>query len=247
MCNQLPSGSIFTASQILGLLVSLADLDGSLGRQPSKAYVKPKLMSAIGNSLTRCTSLFIYLQYHFGSAVLTNPLDTLGYKKGAFLRCHNALDCQENLLFWVFYVDCIKGGGKETVICALYHPVAFTFSFPHILCPTLSQKACRFVPLPHVLVRFIIKGGGTFWHLSISECCWLFVRWKLNHILRKTALQQLSPFMYCNVKAHYSWPICTEWQITFQTSVCTSYLDLLIHTFHLWCTAMRLCVSAVCF
>lgn len=146
------------------------------------------------------------------------------------------------VLCWLY-----KRGGKETVICALYHPVAFTFSFPHILCPTLSQKACRFVPLPHVLVRFIIKGGGTFWHLSIGECCWLFVRWKLNHILRKTALQQLSPFMYCNVKAHYSWPICTEWQITFQTSVCTSYLDLFIHTFHLWCTAMRLSVSAVCF
>lgn len=104
------------------------------------------------------------------------------------------------VLCWLYK----SGGGKETVISALYHPVAFTFSFPHILCPTLSQKACRFVPLPHVLVRFIIKGGGTFWHLSIGECCWLFVRWKLNHVLRKTALQQLSPFMYCNVKAHYS-------------------------------------------
>lgn len=140
MCNQLPSGSIFTASQILGLLVSLADLDSSLGRQPSKAYVKPKLMSAIGNSLTRCTSLFIYLQYHFGSAVLTNPLDTLRYKKGAFLRCHNALDCQENLLFWVFYVDCIKGGGKGNCHMCFISSCCFHLLFsPHPLPYPVSE------------------------------------------------------------------------------------------------------------
>lgn len=163
MCNQLPSGSIFTASQILGLLVSLADLDGSLGRQPSKAYVKPKLMSAIGNSLTRCTSLFIYLQYHFGSAVLTNPLDTLGYKKGAFLRCHNALDCQENLLFWVFYVDCIKGGGGRKLSYVLYIILLLSPS----LFPTSSALPClrRLVDLCHFLMclsDLLSKVGGHF-------------------------------------------------------------------------------------
>ena len=41
MCNQLPSGSISTASQILGLLVSLADSERSPARQPSGASVKP--------------------------------------------------------------------------------------------------------------------------------------------------------------------------------------------------------------
>lgn len=41
MCNQLPSDSISTASQILGLLASLADSKRSLARQPSRASVKP--------------------------------------------------------------------------------------------------------------------------------------------------------------------------------------------------------------
>lgn len=89
MCNQLPSGSFSAAGQVLGLLVSLADLERSLTRQPSRASVQPSRCQEWGNSVTRCASHFIYSRYRFGCVVLTK--DTLKHRKGTFVRCHNAL------------------------------------------------------------------------------------------------------------------------------------------------------------
>lgn len=90
MCNQLPSGSISTASQILGLLVSS---ETSLARQPSRASVMPNRCQEW--EFLRHGALhtsFIQISFRVLS-FLTNILDTLRQGKGTFVRCHGAL-CQ---------------------------------------------------------------------------------------------------------------------------------------------------------
>lgn len=74
--------------------------------------------------------------------------------------------------------------------------------------------------LPSVLVRSIIRSGGhfdTYWLPNAAES--LLGENRTVIWLCKIALPQYQLSMYCNVKAHYSWPICTVWRITVQTSV----------------------------
>lgn len=130
MCNQLPSSSISTASQILGLLVSLADSDRSLARQPSEASVKPDRCHKTGNSVTPCASHFIYVQYDF---VSTNTLDTPRQRKVNFCMPICLTPSREYItkLFWVSYFfivlkknKCLKLSLYNDVSCTFHHAVA---------------------------------------------------------------------------------------------------------------------------
>lgn len=208
-------------------------------------------MSRMGNSVTGCASHFIYSQYHFDSVFLTNILDTLRHRKGTFVRCHSALHQSRE---YITDFDC-KSDQKEVplafVLCCLlyFSSPCLYLSFPSVICPTrwflMLVGLCA---LPCAFAGSIIRSRGHFdiyWLVSGAES--LLAENRTVIWLWKIALLQYQLSMYCSVKAHYSWPICSVWRITVQTSVCTFYLDPLSHKFHSWCSATSLPVSAVCF
>lgn len=76
--------------QILGLLVSLANLERGMTVQPIGAPVQPNRFQDWGHFVAWCASYFISLLYHFGCVMLTKTLWNID--KGTFVRCHNALN-----------------------------------------------------------------------------------------------------------------------------------------------------------
>lgn len=137
-------------------------------RQPSEASVKPKLMSAAGNSLTRCTSLFICSQYDFDSVVIRQTLRTLFQIREGSVFSDATVPYVVMRIYCsgCFYVDCKRGENKREKKNLSPHPVSsycLRLLVPlHPLSYLPSHKACRFVPLPRALVTFIIEGVGTF-------------------------------------------------------------------------------------
>lgn len=142
MCNQLPSDSISTASQILGLLVSLADSERSLGRQPSRASAEPN----------RCQEREILWRRVLHSSFIPNIIFvllfwqtswTLRYRNGTFVRCHNAL-CHPEIILQrcsLYSLFIVRGKHSQClfyniVSYALHHPVAFTSFFFFFLTST---------------------------------------------------------------------------------------------------------------
>lgn len=112
----------------------------------------------------------------------------------------------------------------NVVSCTFHHPVAFTPPFPPSF--ALPADSLCFCTLPYVLFRSIIRSGGhfdTYWLVNTAES--LLGENRTVIWLCKIALPQYQLYMYCNVKAHYSWPICSVWRITVQTSGCTFSLD----------------------
>ncbi len=145
----------------------------------------------MGNSMTRCASHFIYSQYHFGSVILTNILDTLRHRKGTFFRCHNALRRRGNILqgFSGCYILIVKEKRKSlSSFCSVMLSLVLSITLlpsplllsPHPLPYLLILYACRFVRASLCACQIYYQKRGTFWHLLIGERCWVFVRWKSN-------------------------------------------------------------------
>lgn len=112
----------------------------------------------------------------------------------------------------------------------------------------LTLYACRFAHTSLRLSDLLKKAGGhfdTYWLVNVAES--LLGENRIVIWLCKIALAQYQLSLHCNVKAHYSWPICSTWQIAIHASVCTFHLDPLSHGSHSWFTTASLSVSAVCF
>lgn len=213
----------------------------------------------MGNSETRCASLFIYWHYHFGSVVLTNTLDTVTHRKGTFVICPSALRHWETIsqrCFWELYFDCEKRRPVYSFFSIMLPLMLPIIPLPSPLLSLQSSLSTRWffivdlcaLTRARVLVKSIIRSRehfDTHWLVNVAES--LLGENRTVIWLCKISLPQYQLSMYCNVKAHYSWPICGVWRITVQTSICTFYLDPLSHSFHSWYTAANLFVSAVCF
>lgn len=72
----------------------------------------------------------------------------------------------------------------NTVSCISHHScfLASTSPSPRPSVLPADWLCIDYCKLPCVLVRSTLyyQRQGTFWHLLICECCWIFVRWKSN-------------------------------------------------------------------
>lgn len=149
----------------------------------------------MGKSVARRASHFIYAQHHFVSVVLTNILDTPRQWRGTVVRCHNALRHRENILQRcsgcnILIVKKKKKGWKSSSVssfCLIILSIVLSIILlpsPLLSLPSLPYPlilyACRFAHTSLCACQIHYQRQGTFWHLLIGECCWVFVRWKSN-------------------------------------------------------------------
>lgn len=152
MCNQLPSGSISTASQILGFA-------GEPGWLRAGVWVGSWAEHLLSPTDVRNGKILWHGALHssfirFGSAILTNTPDALRPGKGTFLTCHTALPMYHTC---VVYFDCLK---KKKKIRLCFPSSSCVHPLPLLRPLSLIFNACKFVPTSSCACQIYYENRG---------------------------------------------------------------------------------------
>lgn len=184
MCNQLPSGSISTASQILGFSgrAWLTQRGVWVGSR-AEHLLSPGRCQETGISVTlRPLHSSFVCCIIFGSATLTNTLDTHSDMEREHFS-HAAMPyVAEGIYYgWALGVlfDCEERKKKKNekdicVSCAFHHLLPPTPTHTHTF--IALPRACGLASTSSCACHIYYQKPGTSWHLLIGECCWVFVR-----------------------------------------------------------------------